>query len=328
VTKPALSIFIPTFDRNDVLVETIRSLLRELPAEVPVTILDNASPTPVEDSLRLLLRPEQFAALKIIRHGANIGGNANITRCVELADSEWLWILGDDDPVAPGALPTIFREIAGAGSHVGLICFRSDKGGPHANALSSDLAELSQGISYDDFLFISTKILRLRAHRPHLPVAYHFCFAHCPQVALFLSALLHGGSAIILSRDMVVEQTIPPFEKRWSYVLFLISAANIALLPTRMEDKRRLGRWVAQCQFFTPLKVLAFIALFVPGARERTLYVKTIVTAAYFHNFRKRLLFLFAAPLFVYCPWLANLGTRAALRARNKALPTSSKRTL
>lgn len=92
-----LEIFLPTYNRKRFLANTLAQLTAP---ESPVrncrmTILNNAS----TDGTKELL--EEYAAkfpnIKVIHHPKNIGGNANITRCFELATAPFMWAVCDDD---------------------------------------------------------------------------------------------------------------------------------------------------------------------------------------------------------------------------------------
>ena len=92
-----LEIFLPTYNRKRFLANTLAQLTAP---ESPVrncrmTILNNAS---TDGSAELL---DEYAAkfpnIKVIHHSKNIGGNANIARCFELATAPFMWAVCDDD---------------------------------------------------------------------------------------------------------------------------------------------------------------------------------------------------------------------------------------
>ena len=92
-----LEIFLPTYNRKQCLEHTLAQLTAP---ESPVrncrmTILDNAS----TDGTKELLQEyaARFANINVIHHPKNIGGNANIARCFELATAPFMWAVCDDD---------------------------------------------------------------------------------------------------------------------------------------------------------------------------------------------------------------------------------------
>ena len=92
-----LELFLPTYNRKRFLANTLAQLTApESPVRnCQMTILDNAS----TDGTKELL--EEYAArfpnIKLIHHPKNIGGNANIARCFELATAPFMWAVCDDD---------------------------------------------------------------------------------------------------------------------------------------------------------------------------------------------------------------------------------------
>ena len=106
-----LSICIPTFNRVAYLRELLPILIREIAAantagqRVELVISNNASTDGTEAFIRSLSCP----ALVYNRNPENIGGDRNFLRCIELANSRYVWLLGDDELVAPGGIARILN---------------------------------------------------------------------------------------------------------------------------------------------------------------------------------------------------------------------------
>ena len=54
----------------------------------------------------------RFPALHHRRNETNLGINENIRRVVETADTDYAWLVGEDDYFLPGALARAVAEIA------------------------------------------------------------------------------------------------------------------------------------------------------------------------------------------------------------------------
>ena len=95
--KEKLEIFLVTYNRKDELSKTLESIFsKDSPIKnLNITILDNNS----SDGTSELIKEYcvQYKNIKHIRNNRNIGANANIARCYELANKEYMWILCDDD---------------------------------------------------------------------------------------------------------------------------------------------------------------------------------------------------------------------------------------
>lgn len=101
--EPILTIGIPTYNRPNSIVKTVRALLPQLNDLVVLRVWDNCSDIPVVD----LFTEEEKKKFTIARNKANIGGDANIAGCIYHASTKWVWTLGDDDIPNNEAVKTI-----------------------------------------------------------------------------------------------------------------------------------------------------------------------------------------------------------------------------
>lgn len=105
--KILLTIAIPTYNRINCIRKQINSILPQLTEETKLVIYDNHSDVPVKD----LFNDRELEKMTIFRHDVNIGGDANIARCFEKCDTNWLWTLSDDDYVKEGAVEKVLYYI-------------------------------------------------------------------------------------------------------------------------------------------------------------------------------------------------------------------------
>ena len=111
LNMPVLTIAIPTYNRPAQLHNTLSKLLPQLNDECYLSIIDNHSDVPVEETTAELFCQYPNVQYKIHRNHVNIGGDSNIIRCFEYCDTPWLWTVGDDDEILPGAIETIFHDM-------------------------------------------------------------------------------------------------------------------------------------------------------------------------------------------------------------------------
>lgn len=116
-----LTIAIPTFNRHQLLEEQIKSIMPQIVNEVKVVVYDNCSFPPVMEIIGDLCAGK----IQIFRNATNVGGDANICRCFENCDTEWLWVLSDDDIVKNNAINTILNTIKSNSDSV-FINFKAD----------------------------------------------------------------------------------------------------------------------------------------------------------------------------------------------------------
>ena len=104
-----LSICIPTYNRAEFLPATLESIAEQWCDDIEVTVSDNAS---TDDSAAIVEGFRQRLGRVTWRSAPeNRGADANYLASVELARGDYCWILGSDDPIAPGAIATLLATI-------------------------------------------------------------------------------------------------------------------------------------------------------------------------------------------------------------------------
>lgn len=97
--SPKASIMIPTYLRNNYLINTIESTLdQDTEMEYEIVIVDNNSDPNDESTLNVVRRYDE-KKISYYKNEKNLGMFGNWNRCIELAKSDWLVILHDDDIV-------------------------------------------------------------------------------------------------------------------------------------------------------------------------------------------------------------------------------------
>ena len=105
-----LTVAIPTWNRRERIKPTLESICIQPEAGlINIIILDNGSDDKYESSLEVLKKSK--IPYRYLRNQTNVGMCANILRCVEESVTDWVWILGDDDPVTPDALSRLIPAI-------------------------------------------------------------------------------------------------------------------------------------------------------------------------------------------------------------------------
>ncbi|MBS3955557.1 MAG: glycosyltransferase family 2 protein [Methylomicrobium sp.] len=109
-----LTIGIPTYNGAKYLAESIESVLSQLPdvqgRRIEIIISDNAS---TDDTSEIV---ERYVAthpgiLSNIKNDLNIGYDRNVDNLFKAARGKYLWLLGDDDALVPGALKRFFSAL-------------------------------------------------------------------------------------------------------------------------------------------------------------------------------------------------------------------------
>ena len=117
--RPLLAICLFTHHgRRDVLAEGLTSVFAQIEtaglSNVEVCLTDNASNDGTE-ALVAELKQKHGERLRYLRHERDLGLSRNLLSCVELARSDYCWILTSDDVIEDGGIARVIQIIALAG---------------------------------------------------------------------------------------------------------------------------------------------------------------------------------------------------------------------
>lgn len=114
--KPTLSICIPTFNRSALLKQTLESILQQNDERLHIVVSDNAS----TDDTKAMVEAFQVDNPRLVYSCAveNQGPDRNYLRAVELARTDYCWLFGSDDQVAPNAVRHVFDLIEASGANI------------------------------------------------------------------------------------------------------------------------------------------------------------------------------------------------------------------
>ncbi|EKD23710.1 MAG: glycosyl transferase family protein [uncultured bacterium] len=116
MTKPLLSICIPTYNRAHYLKDCLESVVcqfddEEVYRQVEIVISDNAS----EDNTEELVKEYQrrFKNINYFKNKENIGFDLNVVNSVEKASGMYCWYMGDDDAICNGGIKFMLDFLKG-----------------------------------------------------------------------------------------------------------------------------------------------------------------------------------------------------------------------
>lgn len=105
-----LTIAVPTFNRAALLQATLSGLFSAIGCsrDVQILVSDNASPDNTE---RVCRQYDKELNFKYLRNSDNIGFDGNYLNCIDGADADYVWVVGDDDCVSAVAIEKVLRHI-------------------------------------------------------------------------------------------------------------------------------------------------------------------------------------------------------------------------
>jgi glycosyltransferase involved in cell wall biosynthesis len=115
-TDPRVTVFVPTYNRARWLPEAISSALRQTYESFVVVVSDNCSTDETADVVARFDDPR----VTYVRQDEHVGLNEHFNRCYALAQTEYMFLIPDDDVMQPDALA---RTVAVLDAHpnVGLV---------------------------------------------------------------------------------------------------------------------------------------------------------------------------------------------------------------
>jgi glycosyltransferase involved in cell wall biosynthesis len=193
MTEISFTVFIPTYERPQALRRTVTALLPQLGDQVRLHIIDNHSPTPVTEVLADLLDER----IRVLRNRVNIGGNANLMRCFETCETEWMWMPGDDDFPDSDAIQTILTAISEADEKTTYLNFSgkglvSHPGTIRIQSYDAMLEACSDRAVVSNVLFISVSVYRVSRLRRYLKYGFQNTSTCAPKMILVFISLIDG----------------------------------------------------------------------------------------------------------------------------------------
>jgi glycosyltransferase involved in cell wall biosynthesis len=220
-TPTLLSVCIPTYNRIPQLRQSLSVLLPQLNEKCELVVIDNCSDENVAAGIKDLIAGYPQLKTRLLRNPSNIGGGANMLRCVESALGSWVYVLGDDDLLLPSAIRDILEEIA-AFPEATYINFTSNllehRGVSRpATFTAMGLEGLVRNLDeFSNFLFISAGVFRKDKVLPAVRAAYEYLHTAAVQTCLLLITLGKHGGLVVFSNRLIVRWTRPETGAGWN----------------------------------------------------------------------------------------------------------------
>ncbi len=303
-----LTVVIPTYDRNAILRKHLALLMPQLTPQCKLLIIDNCSPTPVIETIGDLLDSYPAVNARVERNRVNVGAGANMLRCIERCETEWVWVLSDDDLPKPDAIETILMNTVKSPECVffnysTVFKVRTD------SFTTAGLDEFVERLDeFGNLVFISTGVFRATAVLASLKYGYIYCYSWAPFVAMLLHTLGEQGK-VCFSAEHIVEYHAAD-EKRWSYINWGLGMGVLLDAPMKPKTRRRLAESILQSVTFLDFSLLIELSAAMNANRmERReaqfVYDQVCGRLYYFERSVVRRARILAFRLLLWCPRLS-----------------------
>jgi glycosyltransferase involved in cell wall biosynthesis len=254
-----ITIAIPTYNRNEKLSENLCLLLPQLSSQ-KVLIVDNHSDKAVSESLERLIQEYKNIDVKVYRNITNIGISANFLRCFEYCETEWMWLLSDDDQICEDAIKIIEKDtkrfhdynffnylsamVEKDVSFGGVFPdnFPNHTKAHHINYRKDSFSTIglkeliSKLDSFVNFLFVSSGVYNIPKILPHLRIGYIYGYSLAPHIATVLFSIGDSGK-VLFSNEKLVNFTPPDKKDTWSRLTFSQAIPLLMEVPLNLDDE-------------------------------------------------------------------------------------------
>lgn len=236
-----LTIYILHFEAPEKLACTLDSLLPFESTRTVVMVGDNSR----SDCARPVIEARSAAfkgRLRHVKHACNIGPLGNIPRAYEVAEGQYVWIVGMGDRFMPGGLAAVESIIAASepteAFHTFFVNGLAPEGSlPRESVVYSSfeqaLAQLRLGLLGS----INSTVYRLESVRPHLWRAYATAGCLLPHTALICHGI--GDETRLRYHPRQVFERMPRSERSWDAREF------VTRLPDIYHSFDDEGKWRA-----------------------------------------------------------------------------------
>jgi glycosyltransferase involved in cell wall biosynthesis len=258
----SLTIAIPTYNRNEKLLINLKKILPQITTQ-KIIIVDNCSDIALEESLGKIIKQYKNISIKVYRNKTNIGIAANFLRCFEYCETEWMWLLSDDDTVCDNAVEIIERDTRNYFDYTFLNYLSSmvESGITYAevfpigfpfssenqlkthvnyrkeNFSTTGVKELIDGIdSFVNFIFVSSGVYNIRKVLPHLRIGYIYAYSLAPHLATVFASVGKEGK-VLFSVDKLVWFEPPSSKDTWARLTFSQVITLLLEVPLDLDDK-------------------------------------------------------------------------------------------
>ncbi len=192
-----------TYNRASQLHETLTAFSKAGLGSMRLHVLDNASTDNTEAVVREL--QQYWKNLVYHKNKYNIGGNANILRAVELSQSHYHWVIGDDDKwyLSKNSLEELIKTLLEKKCDVirlGWLVSEYSR----SQIINAKMLFQKESLLFPSLSMISATIFRRSLFTQYLPSAYQGAGDSYPQLVPFMLAMeSQDFSVYTLSEDLM-----------------------------------------------------------------------------------------------------------------------------
>ena len=258
---PILTIAIPTYNRPEQLKNTLSIIIPQIKKDQRVTllILDNHSEIPVK---QIFIQEDlSFDRVQIIRNAYNIGGTANIMRCFELCETDWIWVLGDDDFPTKNAVEVLLEDTQYSHCYAYYsvpyikkpLFYLEDSERVEHIGFESLMNRFNNEIEL--MAFLSAAVFNMKKIRPYLIEGYSAANTGVPHLFMMFKALSQGESWMI-SKKIIADYNPPNQGEGWGFMTIAFAMPCLLGMTSSRKEIKLIREYMIRSWRISPKKIL------------------------------------------------------------------------
>lgn len=224
-----LTVAIPTLNGEKYIEDAVSSVLSQIAdgVDVELLIVENASTDNTPEVCRRIA--QEHSSVRVIHNNHTLSFDQNVAKAVQHSTGDYVWILADDDVIAPGALKIVQESLSGSNPSVLLVNFRKvdenlrdlvPQDSANLKTANSVLQESHiflkpeealLGAGFEIFGLLSAIVVRRETYVEYssnvdfgLPEGFDFLY--------IIPRLMQRGKTVFIDRDFVLFRQ---YKKRW-----------------------------------------------------------------------------------------------------------------
>jgi|WetSurMetagenome_2_1015567.scaffolds.fasta_scaffold58674_2 glycosyltransferase involved in cell wall biosynthesis len=197
-----LTIIIITYNRESLLKLTVDALLKSPFSKCKIKILNNNSTDNTKEEIcrYVQINPN----LEIITNKINIGGDGNILRAIEYAETTYLWILADDDTYNFKECDDVIEQIQQGKVDLIHVGGHTDVEWIYGGNISTPQEQIKKGYPYFKICsFLPANIFKVRLAYPYIIDGYKNIINMYPHMPFLIAAYQNNNKFYISKRRIV-----------------------------------------------------------------------------------------------------------------------------
>ena len=186
-----LTVLIPTYNRKSQLKRTLDALYGQSDKDFKIFISDNNSNYSIENEVLKNYPTDFLQCITLHKQRANMGADMNIASVLASCDTQWGWLLGDDDAIDECAVENIKKKISeNPACSAFWFCISHRQKEDVVMQSMEDLLEMLKINRFNgDWIFMSNKVYNLRDTEQYFEEMFFRLYTRIPHCIPILEML-------------------------------------------------------------------------------------------------------------------------------------------